>query len=277
MKKWFAVIGDPIAQSKSPEMHNTWYEQDGLDAAYVPIQVKAEDLEKAVNSFKLLGVSGFNITIPHKTTIIPFLDEIDETAKHMGAVNTVVRLQNGNLKGYNTDGDGFVRSLEEKIGQEHRHQPLLIIGAGGAARGIAYALKKSGYEDITVTNRTISKAEDIIDALGSGKVITSDEVSKSLGQYKILIQATPAGMQYGGEVSLPFSIEQMSKGVIAADIVYNPLMTPFLRHAKAIGGTVVTGVGMFVHQGAIAYEHWLGHYPKTEFMIERITKQLNEA
>lgn len=274
MKKWFAVIGDPIAQSKSPEMHNSWFEKDGIDAAYIPMQVKPEDLEKAIFSLKLLGVSGFNVTIPHKTAIIPFLDEIDETASLMGAVNTVVRLQNGDLKGFNTDGDGFVRSLEEKIRDEHRRQPVLIIGAGGAARGIAFALKKKGYENITLTNRTLSKAIDIIDAIGSGKAISSDEASETLGQYKILIQTTPAGMKYG-DSQLPFSINHMSKDAIVADIVYNPLMTPFLQHAHKIGATIVTGIGMFIHQGAIAYEHWLGHYPNTKRMIEKLTEQLN--
>jgi shikimate dehydrogenase len=274
MKKWFAVIGDPIAQSKSPEMHNTWFEQDGIDAAFVPIHVKVDDLEKAISAFKLLGVSGFNVTIPHKTAIIPYLDEIDETAKLMGAVNTVVRLQNGNLKGYNTDGDGFVRSLEEKIGVEHRGQPVLIIGAGGAARGIAFALKKKGYENITIINRTISKAEEIIEALGSGKVMSIDEASSTLDQYKVLIQTTPAGMKYG-ELTLPLSVDKMSKDAIVADIVYNPLMTPILQHAEKIGATIVTGIGMFIHQGAIAYEHWLGHYPDTNSMIKKLTEKLN--
>lgn len=274
MKKWFAVIGDPIAQSKSPEMHSTWFNLDGFDASYIPIRVKPEDLEKAINSLNLLGVSGFNVTIPHKTTIIPFLDEIDETAKLMGAVNTVVRLKNGHLKGYNTDGDGFVRSLEEKVGNDFRKQPVLMIGAGGAARGIAFALKNQGYDDITITNRTTSKAQDLIDALGSGKVITNDEASQTLDEYKIIIQTTSAGMSYG-EFSLPFSIDRLSKDAIAADIVYNPLMTPFLQHAKEIGATVVTGVGMFVHQGAIAYEHWLGQYPDTKLMVEKLTEQLN--
>nr|WP_106780047.1 shikimate dehydrogenase [Lysinibacillus timonensis] len=276
MKKWFAVIGDPIAQSKSPEMHNYWYEQNEVDATFIPIKVREEDLEKAVASLKLLGISGFCVTIPHKSSIIPYLDEIDESAKQMGAVNVVVRLQNGNLKGFNTDGDGFVRSLEGKIGEEHRDCSVLIIGAGGAARGIAFALKKYGYSNIFVTNRTVSKAQEIIDALGTGEVITNDEASTKLDQFKILIQATSAGMVYG-TVDLPFAIEKMSPDAVAADIVYNPIMTPFLQHAKSIGATVVTGVGMFVHQGAIAYEHWLDEYPDTNTMIERITEQLNEA
>ncbi|RHW38615.1 shikimate dehydrogenase [Lysinibacillus yapensis] len=273
MKKWFAVIGDPIEQSKSPEMHNSWYTQEGVDAAYIPIHVKAENLEQAVASFKLLGTSGFNVTIPHKSAIIPFLDEIDETAKQMGAVNTVLRLEDGRFKGFNTDGDGFVRSLEEKIGDGHRQKSVLIVGAGGGARGIAFALKKYGYQDITITNRTISKAGEIVDALGMGKVITNEEASSTLDRYGILIQTTPAGMKYGG-ISLPFSVDKMSQEAVAADIVYNPLMTPFLQHAESIGATVVTGVGMFVHQGAIAYEHWLGNYPDTNSMIAQISEQL---
>lgn len=273
MKKWFAVIGDPIAHSKSPEMHNKWFEQNTIDATYIPILVKPEDLEKSIQSLRLLGVSGFNVTIPHKTAIIPYIDEIDETAREMGAVNTVVRLPNGNLKGYNTDGDGFVRSLEDKIGNEKRHLSVLIIGAGGAARGIAFSLKKHGYQQITVTNRTLSKAEELIADLGCGNAILYDEASNTLDQYKILIQTTPAGMKFS-DLHLPFSIDQMSKDTIAADIVYNPLMTPFLNHAQNIGATVVTGIGMFVHQGAIAFDHWLGQYPDTNFMIERLTGQL---
>lgn len=273
MKKWFAVIGDPIAQSKSPEMHNSWYAQEGVDAAYIPVHVKKENLEQAVAALKLLGVYGFNVTIPHKTAIIPYLDEVDETAKQMGAVNTVVRLLDGKLKGFNTDGEGFVRSMEEVVGENHRQKPVLIIGAGGAARGIAFALKKYGYNQIAITNRTLSKAEEIVDALGIGNVISFEEASSTLNQYGILIQTTPAGMKYG-DMTLPFSVDRMSHEAIAADIVYNPIMTPFLQHAEAIGATVVTGVGMFIHQGAIAYEHWLGNYPDTNSMIAQISGQL---
>ena len=137
MKKWFAVIGDPIAQSKSPEMHNAWYEEANVDATYIPVHVKPEQLQQAVESMKLLGASGWNVTIPHKQTIIPYLDELDELAEKMGAVNTVVRTEDGKLKGYNTDGPGFVKSMEEVIGTSRREEPILLIGAGGAARGNA--------------------------------------------------------------------------------------------------------------------------------------------
>lgn len=273
MKKWFAVIGDPIAQSKSPDMHNAWYEEMGADATYIPVHVKPENLQQAVESFKLLGASGWNVTIPHKQTIIPFLDELDSLAEKMGAVNTVVRTAEGKLKGYNTDGPGFVKSLEEAIGDTHRDVPLLLIGAGGAARGIAFALQQIGYSHITIANRTVEKAQTIIDELGAGQAISMQQAEENLDTFKIFVQTTPAGMSTG-DFSLPFSLEKFPAGAIAADIVYNPLMTPFLQAAEKKEAVIVNGLGMFVHQGAIAYQYWLGEYPNTNGTIARLTEQL---
>lgn len=275
MKKWFAVIGDPIAQSKSPEMHNVWYEQEKekVDATFIPVHVKPENLQQVVESFKLLGASGWNITIPHKQTIIPFLDELDELAEKMGAVNTVVRTAEGKLKGYNTDGPGFVKSLEEAIGTSKRTEPVLLIGAGGAARGIAFALQMAGYKNITIANRTDEKAQQIVDDMNAGVAISMQQAEENLDAYRIFIQTTPAGMSTA-DFALPFSLKKFPTGAIAADIVYNPLMTPFLQAAEQKGATIVNGLGMFVHQGAIAYEHWLGNYPNTNAMIARLTEQL---
>lgn len=273
MKKWFAVIGDPIAQSKSPDMHHAWYEEMGVDAAYIPVHVKSENLEQAVASFKLLGASGWNVTIPHKQTIIPFLDELDELAKKMGAVNTVVRTADGRLKGYNTDGPGFVRSLEEAVGTKHRNEALLLIGAGGAARGIAFALQQAGYRNITIANRTLANAQAIVGEMGEGQAVTLAQAEEKLDTYKIFVQTTPAGMSTGN-FELPFSLEKFPEGAIAADIVYNPLMTPFLLAAEQKGAKIVNGLGMFVHQGAIAYEYWLGSSPNTNGTIARLTEQL---
>jgi len=272
MKKWFAVIGDPIVHSKSPEMHNSWFQELNIDAAYLPLHVIPEQLEQAVKSLKLLGASGWNVTIPHKETIIPFLDELDETAKKMGAVNTVVRQSDGKLKGYNTDGSGFVHSLEEQVGTEHRKKKVLLIGAGGASRGIAFALKQFGYQDITITNRTVAKAQTIIDELGDGRAISLGEATESLKDFGIIIQATSAGLK--SDFSLPISLDKLIPGAIVADIVYNPLMTPFLEDAKKNGAVIVNGLGMFVHQGAIAFKYWLDEYPNTSSMIKKLTEQL---
>lgn len=275
MKKWFAVIGDPIVHSKSPEMHNAWYEEMNADATYIPVHVKPEDLQKAVESFKTLGASGWNITIPHKQTIIPFLDELDEMAEKMGAVNTVVRTAQGKLKGYNTDGVGFVRSLEEAIGTGHKDKRILLIGAGGAARGIAFALHAGGYEKLAIANRTVANAQAIIKELGAGEAMSLLDAETQLDTFAVFIQTTPAGLK-NGEFALPFSMDKFPTEAIAADIVYNPLMTPFLLAAQEKQAMIVNGLGMFVHQGAVAYEYWLGEYPNTNSMIARLTEQLQK-
>ncbi|MGY3187865.1 shikimate dehydrogenase [Lysinibacillus sp. TE18511] len=273
MKKWFAVIGDPIEHSKSPAMHNAWFEEMSIDATYIPVHVSSENLESAVAGLKTLGASGWNITIPHKTAIIPYLDELDELAEKMGAVNTVVRTKEGKLKGYNTDGVGFVRSLEEAVGKSHKNKPVLLIGAGGAARGIAFAMQQQGYTNLTIANRTVANAQAIVDEMGIGTAISLTEAEETLTDFGILVQMTSAGLATGN-FSMPFSLERLAKGAIVADIVYNPLMTPFLQAAEEKGATVVTGLGMFVHQGAIAFEHWLSEYPNTNSMIAHLKVQL---
>ncbi|GLC88525.1 shikimate dehydrogenase [Lysinibacillus piscis] len=273
MKKWFAVIGDPIEHSKSPTMHTAWFEEMAIDAAYIPLHVSADNLATAVTALKTLGASGWNVTIPHKTAIIPFLDELDELAEKMGAVNTVVRTAMGTLKGYNTDGVGFVRSLEEAVGTAHKDKPILLIGAGGAARGIAFAMQQQGYMNITIANRTVANAQAIVDEMGVGCAISLTEAEERLADFAVLVQMTSAGLATGS-FAMPFSLERLTKGAIVADIVYNPLMTPFLQAAKAQGATIVTGLGMFVHQGAIAFEHWLGRYPNTNSMIVQLQAQL---
>ncbi|MFJ7950012.1 shikimate dehydrogenase [Lysinibacillus sp. NPDC096418] len=273
MKKWFAVIGDPIEHSKSPAMHNAWFEEMAIDAAYIPVHVTPENLEAAIAGFKTLGASGWNVTIPHKTAIIPYLDELDELAAKMGAVNTVVRSKDGKLKGYNTDGVGFVRSLEEAVGTHHKDKHVLLIGAGGAARGIAFAMQQQGYTNLTIANRTVANAQTIVDEMGIGHAISLAEAEENLGDFGILVQMTSAGLATGN-FSMPFSLNRLTKGAIVADIVYNPLMTPFLQAAEEKGARVVTGLGMFVHQGAIAFKYWLDEYPNTNSMIAQLQVQL---
>lgn len=274
MKKWYAVIGDPIGHSLSPFMHNSWFSQQEIDATYIPIHVKEEKLEQAVESMKLLGIDGFNVTIPHKEKILPFLDVLDDMAKKMGAVNTVVRLDNGQLKGYNTDGLGFVRSLEEQIGENHRDAAVMIIGAGGAARGIAFALEKTGYQNITICNRTVEKATSICQELDQrASSLTLDEASENLQNYEIIIQTTPAGLK-NGDFALPFSIKKLNSKAIVADIVYNPIMTPLLQAASEKGAIVVSGLGMFVHQGAIAFNYWTEQNPDIVAVKDQLLENL---
>lgn len=273
MKKWFGVIGDPISHSLSPFMHDKWFKENDMDAAYIPIQVKTERLGTAVESLRLLGASGWNVTIPHKTAIIPFLDGLDPMAAKMGAVNTVVRNEHDQLIGYNTDGLGFVHSLEEEIGFEEKTSPILIIGAGGAARGIVHALSENGYGRLTVANRTMEKAKQIVEEIGQGDAISLSEAEFTLSNYRIIIQTTSAGMKTD-QALLPLSLDRLKYGSIAADIVYNPIETPFLRKASELGGRTVSGVGMFVHQGALAFNYWTGIQPDTLSMKRKVTEHL---
>lgn len=258
----------------SPLMHNAWMAEENRDASYIPVHVLPENLEQSVEALKTLGCSGWNITIPHKEKIIPYLDELDESASKMGAVNTVVKQPNGAYKGYNTDGLGFVRSLEEVVGNGHRNKHVLVIGAGGAARGIAFALVATGYSHITIANRTVSKAQAICDELDiEATAISLTEAEEQLTQFEILVQTTSAGLNHS-EFTLPFSLNQLSSTAIVADIVYNPLMTPFLNEAKKKGATVVTGLGMFIHQGALAYSYWTDSYPKADIVKDLLLEQL---
>lgn len=268
MKKWYAVIGDPIGHSLSPFMHDIWMREHGIDASYIPVHVEPDRLKESFDALKTLGVGGFNITLPHKQAIVPYLDELDETALIMEAVNTVT-FDGHKYKGWNTDGDGFVRSLSSQ--PITLNEKVLVIGAGGAARGIAFALKRAGFTDVTITNRTYRRAEELARATGSSPV-TLQDAEKSLGNFSIIIQTTSVGLAEGE--ALPLSLERLQKGALAADIIYTPLETPFLKTAKEKDCMVLNGVGMFVYQGAIAFEKWTGIHPDTEKMVEIITDKL---
>ncbi|MGG0667545.1 shikimate dehydrogenase [Lederbergia citrisecunda] len=273
MKKWYAVIGDPIAQSMSPVMHDAWFRENGIDATYIPIHVKAEQLGEAVASLKRLGCSGWNVTVPHKCAIIPYLDQVDEAARRMNAVNTVKVLEDGTLFGTNTDGNGFVRSLQEFGASPEKNGELLVIGAGGAAAGISFALESAGFGQITITNRTIGKAKKMSDAFPGSSALSLDEAQLALDKFDLIVQTTSVGMNFA-KSGMPLDPTGISEGAIVADIIYNPLETEFLRRASEVGGKTINGVGMFVHQGALAFELWTGAYPDTKKMIQLISNDL---
>lgn len=273
MKKWYAVIGDPISHSMSPSMHSQWFSDLTIDATYIPVQVKKENLADAIASLKLLGASGWNVTIPHKEAILPYLDRIDSSAELMGAVNTVIVEENGTLTGCNTDGNGFVNSLEEAMGTTLHELPILIIGAGGASRGIAFALKERGYKNLACANRSIFNAQRLIDGLKCGRALSLEQAETELADFQIIIQTTPAGM-ISSNVDMPLSLENITSSAIVADIVYNPLLTPFLGEAKDRGARCLNGVGMFVHQGALSFHKWTNRKPDTKQTIEQVEQLL---
>lgn len=268
MKKWYAVIGDPIAHSLSPVMHETWFKENGIEASYIPVHAEPADLSAACDSLLLLGASGFNVTLPHKQTIIPLLSGIDVTAGTMNAVNTVIRKDKG-FVGINTDGDGFVQSLLTK--EPKRTAKILVIGAGGAARGICFALVRAGFGNIAITNRTYRRAQELAEATDASAMTIAD-AEEQLGDFDIVIQTTSVGL--AEDEALPLSISNLSSHALTADIVYNPIETPFLKAAEEKGCRTLSGVGMFVYQGAIAFEQWTGVKPDTEKMIQLITETL---
>lgn len=269
MKKWFAVIGNPISHSLSPNMHETWLKQLSIEASYIPIQVEQDHLEQAVKSLKLLGCSGWNVTVPFKEEIIPFLDEVDDSAKGIGAVNTVVKTLENKYIGYNTDGLGFIESLGS-IKSDHN---ILMIGAGGAARGIAHAFKSLGFTQLTIANRTLEKAKVLVDELKIGQAVTLEEAENTLNKFDIVVQTTPLGMK-NNDASLPIKLNLLKGNAIVADIVYNPLVTPFLEEAKKYNVQTINGLGMLVHQGALAFSYWNGVKPDTNGMIQQLIEQI---
>ena len=257
------LIGDPVAHTMSPVMHNAAFAELGLDYAYLPFRVKPEDLSRAVNGLRALNVRGFNVTIPHKVSVMPLLDEIDPIAGRLGAVNTVVN-DNGVLRGYNTDASGFLRALLES-GVEPGRKRIVLLGAGGAARAIAYILAES-KASLTVLNRReeLDWAEDIARNIKKdlGNAIAVFELlpghlAAALEKADVLVNATSLGMSPESDVS-PVPAELIKPGIQVMDIVYNPVQTKLLRNAARAGAVTVAGLDMLVWQGALAFEKWTG-------------------
>lgn len=274
MNKLFAVIGEPIAHSMSPAMHNGLFQHYEMNAHYQPLLVKRDDLKDAIKGLKAIGIAGFNVTVPHKETVIPFLDKLDPLAEAIGAVNTVVN-ENGKLVGYNTDGAGYVKGLLGELSSINDRN-ILIIGAGGAARAIFFTLARSGVNRLDLCNRTIAKAESIYNDCPyqvSSTVLRNEEAENKLATYDLIIQTTPIGMSPHIE-SLPLSLQNVQSHTFVSDIIYNPLETRFLQEAKKKGARIQNGLNMFVNQGALAFEKWTGIFPDTDRMKATILQQL---
>lgn len=265
------VMGHPIAHSKSPHMHNMALDSQQLPYTYMAFDVHPERLQQAVEGMRALGARGWNVTIPHKVSIVPLLDEIAEEARVIGAVNTVV-CEDGMLIGSNTDGAGYLQSLQEETGLDVRQQRILVIGAGGAARGVAYALAKAGAEHIVIANRTREKAEQLQDALSSLTEVTAiqlDDMRHWMRDRTLIINTTSVGMAPSTDVS-PLSQELLPEGAVVSDLIYNPAKTKLLREAELRGCIIHNGLGMFVHQGALAYEKWTGRKAPLEVMRQAV-------
>jgi shikimate dehydrogenase len=275
MEKLYALFGCPVHHSLSPLMHNDAFQNMSIAARYHAFHVEPKHLKDAISGVKALGISGLNVTIPHKTAVIPLLDDVDTAARRIGAVNTIVN-ENGRLIGYNTDGPGYVRALEEEVNIDIKEKRILMIGAGGAARGIYFSLVDRGVKQIDICNRTVSKAKQLIDecdAAVSSTAYSLNEAEERLGDYDILINTTSVGM-YPHMEEMPISLANMKEGTVVSDIIYNPLETKWLKEARKRNAIVQNGVGMFVYQGALAFEKWTGVFPDVERMKKIVIEQL---
>ncbi len=255
--KQFAVIGDPIAHSLSPKLHREVYRQLEIDASFLSIHVKQNELPSFLSQHKL---DGFNVTIPHKQSVIPYLDELDESAQTIGAVNCVY----GN-KGYNTDWTGFLDAMRSN-GISLKNKDSLVIGAGGASRAIAFGLAKAGVKSILVQNRTQSKANELLEWV---KTIFPN--NKPNTDPDIIINCTPLGMYPDTESMPEYKIKTAHT---LADTIYNPIETAWLKKGRELGATVVGGLDMFIAQGLASAGIWFGGKISEKINPEKIREAL---
>ena len=272
------VMGDPIAQSRSPIMHSAALRSMGISGAYVPLHVTPDKLGEAVGAIRTLGFRGVNVTIPHKVAVMDYLDILDESAKDIGAVNTIVN-SNGFLTGYNTDGIGYVRSLKAEAISDLTGARILVIGAGGAARGIIAALFREAPTSIRVANRTADKALELATEWSHKGNITGmslDEVPGVLNDIDVLINTTSVGM-FPKMDETPVDASLFHKGMVVSDLIYNPLRTKILLESLERGCRIHGGLGMFVYQGAYALEYWTGMPAPIEVMRQTILDCLGDT
>jgi shikimate dehydrogenase len=267
------IIGDPIKHSLSPKMHNAAFEYLNLNYVYVPFHVRVEDVAKAIEGIRTLGIKGINVTVPHKVAVMQYLDEITDAADAIGAVNTIYWM-NGRLIGDNTDGAGFIRALIHDEGIKLDGKNVVILGAGGSARAIGYALVNAGVKILTLCNRTISKAEDITKMLRKYNInvhamgLDTTNLEEIIHNADIIVNTTSVGMNPQDGLLIPG--EWIHKNQIVYDIIYNPVQTLLLKEAKQKGAKAINGLGMLIHQGALAFEIWTGKHAPIEVMKKAI-------
>jgi shikimate dehydrogenase len=279
--KILGIFGHPIEHTLSPAMHNAAIEASGLDMIYIPFSVRASRLRDAVGAIRGLDILGINITIPHKEAVIDLLDKLSEEARAIGAVNTIIN-SNGMLIGFNTDGQGYLRSLKGDTGFNPKEKDIVMVGAGGAARGILNALAGEGPGSIIIANRTIAKAELLINEFKvkfpdidlRACALDVSELRDPLKNATLLINTTSLGMEGKGILELP--LEELPGDAVVSDIVYKPLKTDFLKRAQDIGLIIHDGLGMLVQQGAISFKIWTGLDAPVDIMRNTVERALEK-
>ncbi len=261
------VMAWPVKHSRSPLLHGYWLEHYGIDGAYVPLAVAPEHFAQALRALGLMGFAGVNVTLPHKEAALQAVDEATATAQRIGAVNTVTMRPDGSLLGDNTDAFGFIENLRQSVpGWQPEAGPALLIGAGGTARAVAVALLEAGVPEITIVNRTASRAEALALKLGTLELGVQIKVglwldrARLLGRAALLVNTSSLGL--AGGPALELDLAALAPRAIVADVVYTPLQTPLLRDAADRDNPVVDGLGMLLHQARPGFGAWFGVAPE---------------
>lgn len=270
------LIGHPVEHSFSPPMHNAAFEALGMDYAYVAFDVDPSNVKSAIDGARSLNIKGFNVTIPHKIEVMSHLDEIDEVAALIGAVNTI---DFKNMKGYNTDGIGAVKAIEEVTSIKNKN--VVVAGAGGASRAISFYIAKYGADNLTILNRNVEKAQNLAnDVKGSGligsvKSASIEEINNFIGDADILIDTTPIGMHPNVNDAPIVSAGDMHEDLTVFDAVYNPNETVLIKEAIKAGAKPVYGIKMLLYQGVESFEIWTGKKAPVDVMENALRKTLN--
>ena len=274
MNTALGIIGYPIGHSMSPVFQQAALDYCGVDARYAAYQVAPDDVGEFVNGLRQPGIMGINVTVPHKLAVMPFLDEIDYWATEAGAVNTIVNRE-GRLTGHNTDGYGFLRALREGADYEPRGCRTLILGAGGAARGVVLALAREGVGDLTIANRTPERAENLAQLARNRGInanaiaLFGEDLEEAAANAELIVNCTTIGMTHGpGEDETPLPSDSIPPTALVNDLVYNPLETRLLREAARAGAKTLGGIQMLVYQGAASFEMWLERPAPVPVMLE---------
>ncbi|MGM0501808.1 MAG: shikimate dehydrogenase [Bacillota bacterium] len=264
------IFGYPVEHSLSPQMHNQAFAALKLNYNYLPFAVEPDNLGQAVEGIRALNIKGVNVTIPHKQKVIPYLDQLTEEAELIGAVNTIEN-QAGTLIGHNTDGRGFIRSLKEESDFVAAGKQAVIIGAGGAARAIAFQLALEGLNKLMITDLDFEKAENLSTEIEeqldlSVTAIKQQQLVEVMSDTDLVVDATPVGMHPNVDVDPVVEAELLHQEMIVYDLVYNPRETVLLKAAEQVGAEGISGLGMLLYQGVIAFEIWTGKEAPVEKM-----------
>ena len=257
------VIGWPVSHSLSPRLHNFWLKKYNINGEYKAYPVEPDGLPEFIKNMRAdENFRGVNLTIPHKEMVMDLLDIVDDTARQIGAVNTIIN-ENGKLRGINTDAYGFSENIKPFIADNKK---AVVLGAGGAAKAVCFALNEAGFKDVIITNRTISRAESLSSVIRNlSSVVDWEKRSEILHDTDLLVNTTSLGMT--GKEKLEIDLSLLPKTALVTDIVYSPLITPLLAQARDRGNPTIDGLGMLLHQAVPAFEAWFGIRPEVDIEL----------